>query len=151
MPRWAAGLAFVLAAGLALGGYRVFRPQSEPVEPPPGEKPQRDKWRQPFLSANDGGSGVAVLMELANHMKGLKSEVGIDFILFDGEEYIFDPDPGRDKYFFGSEHFAGVHRRNQGKPHYVGAVLLDMIAGKNAHIPAEHNSWIKAQALVQDL
>src|SRR5262249_42227363 len=28
------------------------------------------KWREPFLSANDGGSGVAFLMELGHHMKG---------------------------------------------------------------------------------
>src|SRR5262249_17378020 len=35
----------------------------------------RRKWREPFLSANDGGSGVAVLMELAHQMNDLKSAV----------------------------------------------------------------------------
>src|SRR5262249_6645225 len=44
------------------------------------------KWDEPFLSANDGGSGVALLMELAHHMKDLKTQVGVDFVFFDGEE-----------------------------------------------------------------
>src|SRR5437899_10655530 len=30
------------------------------------------KWHEPFVSANDGGSGVALLMELGNHMRALK-------------------------------------------------------------------------------
>ena len=71
------------------------------------------KWHEPFLSANDGGSGVAVLMEMANRMKELQTTVGVDFVLFDGEEYIFDPAPGHDRYFFGSEHFAKLYQRNR--------------------------------------
>src|SRR5262249_22225084 len=62
------------------------------------QEPNPRRWREPFVSANDGGSGVALLMELAHHMKGLKTEVGVDFVFFDGEEYIFEP--GTDKYFF---------------------------------------------------
>src|SRR5208282_1818982 len=48
------------------------------------------KRQQPFLSANDGGSGVALLMELGRHMKDLHTTVGVDFVFFDGEEYVFD-------------------------------------------------------------
>jgi hypothetical protein len=107
------------------------------------------QWTQPFLSANDGGSGVALLMELANHVSELTSEVGITFILFDGEEYIFDPK--RDKYFFGSEHFAQVYRRDRPQRPYVAAVLLDMIAGKNARFPMEQYSLFRAGTLVHDL
>jgi hypothetical protein len=107
------------------------------------------RWTQPFLSANDGGSGVALLMELADHLNDFKSSVGIDIVLFDGEEYIFDPQ--RDKYFFGSEHFANVYRRDRPKERYVAAVLLDMIAGKNARFPVDPYSFLKAGALVQEL
>src|SRR5262249_22548644 len=70
------------------------------------ETPRR--WREPFVAANDGGSGVAFLMELGHHMKDLKTQVGVDFVLFDGEEYIFDR--LRDVYFFGSQHFASVYK-----------------------------------------
>ncbi len=113
------------------------------------QEEDRRKWTQPFLSANDGGSGVALLMELANHMKALKTNVGIDFVLFDGEEYIFEPN--RDKYFFGSEHFAQAYRPGQTRQRYVAAILLDMIGGKNARIPAEQHSYMKAGALVREI
>src|SRR5262249_21187 len=43
------------------------------------------RWREPFVSANDGGSGVALLMEMAHSVKDLKTAVGIDFVFFDGE------------------------------------------------------------------
>jgi Zn-dependent M28 family amino/carboxypeptidase len=113
------------------------------------EEPNRRNWTEPFVSANDGGSGVALLMELAHHVKDLKTTVGVDFVLFDGEEYIFDK--SRDVYFFGSEHFARTYRKERPKHRYVAAVLLDMIAGKNARFPAEWNSLSKAGALVQEI
>jgi hypothetical protein len=115
------------------------------------QEPDRRKWHEPFLSANDGGSGVALLMELAHQMKDLKTEVGVDFVLFDGEEYIFDPEPDHDKYFFGSEYFARAYVKEKGKKQYLGAVLLDMIAGKNPRFPVEQNSWEFAPALVEQL
>src|SRR5207302_3601787 len=113
------------------------------------QEPDERKWHDTFLSANDGGSGVALLMECAHQMKDLKTNVGVDFVLFDGEEYIFEP--GRDKCFFGSEHFGQTYTRERPKHRYVAAVLLDMIAGKNPHIPAEKNSYFHAQTLVEDL
>ena len=107
------------------------------------------KWHEPFISANDGGSGVAFLMEMAHHMKELKTDVGVDFVLFDGEEYIFDAK--RDKYFFGSEHFARRYKQERPNYTYTGAVLLDMIAGKTARFPAEQHSYNQAQPLVEEL
>ena len=131
------------------------------------QEADRRKWQEPFLSANDGGSGVALLMELAHQMKDLKTQVGVDFVFFDGEEYIFDPEPEHDKYFFGSEHFAREYTRarapardgqgkgqgrGQGKsPHYIASVLLDMIGGKNPRFPIEQNSWFYSAALVEQL
>lgn len=106
------------------------------------------RWKQPFLSANDGGSGVALLMELAHHMKDLKLRAGVDFVLFDGEEYIFDKD---DKYFFGSEHFGREYRKGRGKTFYGAAVLLDMVGGKKPKFPIEPYSWEKAGGLVETI
>lgn len=118
------------------------------------QEPDPRKWRQPFISANDGGSGVALLMELAHHLKELSTSVGIDFVFFDGEEYIFDPGNDTrdgDLYFFGSKHFADKYRKDKGKVRYGAAVLLDMIAGKDARFPIEQYSWTKAGPLVQEL
>jgi hypothetical protein len=112
------------------------------------EKDQRN-WHKPFLSANDGGSGVALLMELGRHVKDMKTNVGVDFVLFDGEEYIFDPD--HDHYFFGSEQFAAEYKKGKAKTKYIAAILLDMIAGKGATFPGEKNSLRKAGRLVEDV
>jgi hypothetical protein len=112
-------------------------------------EPDERKWHQPFVSANDGGSGVALLMELGNHMTKLNPAVGVEFVFFDGEEYIFEPE--KDKYFFGSEHFAQNFTRTRAGFRYVAAVLLDMIGGKEVHIPAEQNSYFQARALVEEL
>jgi hypothetical protein len=107
------------------------------------------KWRETFVSANDGGSGVAFLMELAHHMEGLKTSVGVDFVFFDGEEYIFEPD--RDEYFFGSKYFARAWRLDRKRPEYGAAILLDMIAGANPRFPPESNSYNRARDLVMQI
>lgn len=113
------------------------------------QEPNERRWRDPFVSANDGGSGVALLMEMAHSMKDLKTNVGVDFVFFDGEEYIFDAK--RDEYFFGSKHFAAEYRKNRRKVQYKGAILLDMIAGKGANFPIEQNSWFKASKLTEQI
>jgi glutaminyl-peptide cyclotransferase len=112
------------------------------------ERDQRD-WEKPFVSANDGGSGVALLMELGNHMKDLETKVGVDFVFFDGEEYIRDRKS--DHYFFGSEHFGDEYKKSKGKTKYVAAILLDMVAGKDMNFPAEGHSLKLAGALVESV
>jgi glutaminyl-peptide cyclotransferase len=112
------------------------------------QEPNRRRWHDTFLSANDGGSGVALLMEMANHMKEIDPTVGVDFVFFDGEEYVFEP---QDEYFFGSKEFAREYRKNKAKVQYIGAVLLDMVGGKNAKFPVEKKSYWKAPELVREL
>lgn len=107
------------------------------------------RWREPFVSANDGGSGVALLMEMGRQIGSLKIGVGVDFVFFDGEEYVFEP--GVDKYFLGSEHFAREYRKQKGKSRYIAAILLDMIGGKNARFPIEQHSWWLASPLVKEI
>src|SRR4051812_42811813 len=113
------------------------------------QEPNPRRWREPFVSANDGGSGVALLMELAHHMKDLKTAAGIDFVFFDGEEFIHDRDG--DEYFFGSKHFAREYAKVRRKTTYTGAVLLDMVGGKGASFPVEQNSWTHAAKLVREV
>lgn len=112
------------------------------------QEPDMRKWNEPFLSANDGGSGVAFLMELAHHINDLNIHVGVDFVFFDGEEYVFNRD---DKYFFGSEHFAAVYKQGRGKNKYIAAILLDMIGGKDARFPKDPASLLWAGALLESV
>jgi Zn-dependent M28 family amino/carboxypeptidase len=113
------------------------------------------KWREPFLSANDGGSGVALLMELGNHMKDLKTNVGVDFVIFDGEEYIFKTertDPrNSDRYFIGSQYFAQNWKKAKDRCDYAGAILLDMVGGKKLNLPVEINSYRHYRGLCEEV
>jgi hypothetical protein len=115
------------------------------------QEPDMRKWKDEFLSANDGGSGVAFLMEMAHHIGDLKIQVGVDFVLFDGEEYIFDPRPDGDRYFIGSEYFAGQYKQRRGKTQYTAAILLDMIAGRGAKFTKDPASVFYAGALVESV
>ncbi len=114
-----------------------------------------NNWNRPFLSANDGTAGVAWMMELAHHMKDLKTEVGIDFVLFDGEEYVFKSsrNGGDDKYFFGSEHFAEQYEKTKQtrKHHYEAAILMDLCHAKGAVLRVEINSYKFAKPLVDSV
>jgi glutaminyl-peptide cyclotransferase len=112
-------------------------------------------WNKPFVSANDGTSGVAFLMELGHHMKDLKCEFGVDFVLFDGEEYVFETNAlgGGDRYFIGSDHFADEYAKSKGtrKYRYDAGVLFDLFAGKNADLKVELNSFQSAKPLVDQI
>jgi len=111
------------------------------------EKDERN-WTKPFLSANDGGSGVALLMELGHAMKDLKTTVGVDFVFFDGEEYVFKKS---DDYFIGSKHFAQTWKKGKDRPDYAAAVLFDMIAGKGGKFLIEGYSWTRAEKLCREV
>jgi len=112
------------------------------------QEPNFRDWTKPFASANDGTTTVGFLMELAHHMKDLKTQVGVDFVLFDAEEFIHDKN--RDKYFLGSEHFAAEYKKSKDGPKYVAAILLDLFAGKGATYPVENNSAWQAGELCKD-
>jgi glutaminyl-peptide cyclotransferase len=112
------------------------------------------KWRETFVSANDGGSGLAMLMELARHLKDLKIEVGVDLVFFDGEEYIWNNRPtenGGDIYFLGSRHFASTWSKSDPRPDYRAAILLDMIGGINAQFPFEGHSRLWEEELCDEI
>lgn len=102
----------------------------------------------PFIGANDGGSGVAVLMELGHHMAKLPVQTGVDFVFFDAEELIFQK-PGR--FCVGSEYFATQYRDNPPAYRYRCGVLLDMVGDKNLGISQEINSLRLAPAVTRSV
>jgi hypothetical protein len=103
-----------------------------------------------FIGANDGASGVAVLMELGRHMASLQGKMGVDFVLFDGEELVYRD---RDPYFLGSEYFARDYVANPPAHRYRWGVLLDMVGDANLMIEQEGNSasWRDTRPLVQEI
>lgn len=123
------------------------------TRPFPDREPTPALREKPFLGANDGGSGVAMLMELANHMKVLSQQaqthgMGVDFVFFDGEELVYAQG---DKYFWGSEYFARSYRdRPSPTFQYVNGILLDMVAGAGASFHLEVNSLRYAPQVTRD-
>ncbi len=101
-----------------------------------------------FVGANDGASGVALFMELAHHLERLKPTYGVDFVLFDGEELVFDR---QGRYFLGSEHFARRYRDEPPKYRYRYGVLVDMIADKQLTIYYEKHSMSYAPELAKSI
>lgn len=104
-----------------------------------------------FLGANDGASGTALLMELAHAMSELEGELGVDFVLFDAEEFILQDK--RDPYFVGSEYFATNYASRKQPFSYRYAVLLDMIGDADLQIYPDSNSmsWSDSRPLVEQI
>jgi len=102
-----------------------------------------------FIGANDGGSGVAVLMEMARLLPALDGKFGVDIVLFDGEELVYDGQ--RDPYFLGSTHFANDYKANPPRYRYRCGVLLDMVGDKYLQIYKEKNSIYYAGQVTNDI
>jgi peptidase M28-like protein len=102
-----------------------------------------------FLGANDGASGVAVLMELGHLMPKLEGPVGVDFLLVDGEELVYTE--GQDPYFLGSTWFARQYVKNPPPYKYRWGVVLDMVGDANLNVYQDRFSatWTETRPLVK--
>lgn len=98
---------------------------------------------RPIIGANDGASGVAVLMELANLFRARPPARTVHLVLFDGEDY--GKSGSLDEYFLGARHFA----ENLPLPRPAYAILLDMVGDKDLSIPMERNSLEQAPDLMR--
>ncbi len=109
---------------------------------------------EPIDGANDGASGVGILMEIARVIgsQELKPDVGIDIILFDGED---DGEPEkattRDNsqiwWCLGSQHWS----KNKHKPNYSAyyGILVDLVGAKGARFYQEGYSRQYASGIVK--
>lgn len=102
-----------------------------------------------FLGANDGASGVALLLELGKLIPHLEGAWGIDFIFFDGEEFVFVN--RRDPMFLGSTFFAQEYAAGRANGVYSYGILVDMVADKNLEIYYEQNSLKGAPRLARSI
>jgi len=99
---------------------------------------------KPILGANDGASGVAVLLEVARHLQLTEPKYGVDIVLFDGEDSGL---PGQtDSYALGAQHFA-KNKDFRYRPQF--GILLDMIGDKDLQIYQEENSVNYAPQIVE--
>lgn len=110
---------------------------------------------EPIEGANDGASGVGVLLELARIFGTIDSpEVGVDIILFDGEDWgerdgeeRVRPPQGQDSWWcLGSQYWS----RNKHIPNYTAyyGILLDMVGAKGSQFHREGYSMQYAPRIV---
>ena len=113
------------------------------TRPTADQEPLPSNQLKPILGANDGASGVAVLLELMRVMKAKKLNVGIQYVLVDGE----DLGPGLDEMFLGARNY--VKTLLDEKPQY--GILLDMIGDKDLEVPIESYSYFSARDVAVSL
>jgi Zn-dependent M28 family amino/carboxypeptidase len=133
-------MANIIATYGPAAGTRVLLCAHWDTRPIADRDPVPANRSQPIPGANDGASGVAVLMELSRILRASPPKVGVTIVLFDGEDW------GRslDDMFFGSRYFAD---------HPVGgpfryAILLDMVGDASLQLPRERNSHEQARTVV---
>lgn len=111
-----------------------------------------ERIKEPILGANDGASGVGVLIEIARQLGLNVPEQGIDIILFDVEDYgepDFEDYNKQDTYCLGSQYWSKT-------PHVKGysaqaGILLDMVGAANAVFTLEGTSMNYAPKLMRDV
>jgi hypothetical protein len=113
-----------------------------------------ERIEEPIDGANDGGSGVGVLMEIARVIGSgdLKPDVGIDIILFDGEDD-GEPETARVRdnsqvwWCLGSQHWS----QNKHTPNYSAyyGILVDLVGAKGARFYREGYSRRYASGILK--
>ncbi len=97
------------------------------------------KKNLPIPGANDGASGVAVLMQLADVLKRHSPPLGVDLLFDDGEDYAGNMSAG-------SQYFAQTWGASY---HPLYGILLDMVGDQNPHFPIEPTSQQYAPEVIQ--
>lgn len=106
--------------------------------------------QKPVPAANDGGSGVAVLLEIARQMHMHSPEMGVDIVLFDAEDY-GEPQEMQgtteDSWALGSQYWS----KNPHIPGYTArfGILLDMVGAANPAFTMEGTSMYYAPQIVR--
>ena len=114
--------------------------------------PDSTNWRKPVMGANDGASGVAVMLELARllHADTTKLAVGIDFVCFDAEDYGVpqwsDVQDDGNSWALGAQHWAANLHKEGYEARY--GILLDMVGGQGARFYKESFSMQYASGIV---
>lgn len=113
--------------------------------------PDSTNWRKPVMGANDGASGVAVMLELARVISNDSTlNVGVDFVCFDAEDWgtpqWADVADNGDTWALGAQYFAENLPKNYDVRY---GILLDMVGGQGARFYQEGVSKQYAPEIVK--
>ena len=134
-------------------GERILLCAHWDTRPWADQDPDSTNRDKPILGANDGASGVAVLLEIAQVLKQHPPPRGVDIVLFDGEDAGLQ---GQDETWCQGSRYFAQNKQVSYQPRW--GILLDFVGDKDLHFPIEGNSqkyapdlvdrvWSKAEAL----
>ena len=103
------------------------------------------------MAANDGASGVAVMLEIARLLATDSLRIGVDFVCFDAVDWGIpqwsDVEDRGNTWALGSQHWAANCPKQQAKTYRFG-ILLDMVGGQGAQFYQEQLSLDYARHVV---
>ncbi|HMQ50283.1 MAG TPA: M28 family peptidase [Saprospiraceae bacterium] len=104
------------------------------------------RQNEPVLGADDGGSGVAVLLEIARQLGQSPVKMGVDLVLFDAEDYGESGGEDINTWALGAQYWSrNLPYSGAQKPKY--GILLDMVGAKGARFAKEYYSMQYAPEL----
>ena len=116
--------------------------------------PDETNHQRPVMAANDGASGVAVMLEVARLISADTLAIGVDFVCFDAEDWgtpqwAENTDNDADTWALGAQYWSEQFKRQQSVnvPRY--GILLDMVGGEGAKFYQEQVSNYYAPNIVR--
>lgn len=116
------------------------------------QEQEQEKWHTPIDGANDGASGVAVLLEIARQLREMNTTKGIDIMLWDAEDSgtpQFEYSANHDSWCLGSQYWA-LHKHKAGYEAQCG-ILLDMVGAPDAQFQLEQHSQQYANHILKEV
>ena len=103
--------------------------------------------KKPVMGANDGASGVGVILEIARLLSKYEPQVGVDILFADAEDWGDSEGNNEESWAMGSRYWANnLHREGYKYPMY--GILLDMVGAKEATFYREYFSVKSAKNIV---
>lgn len=115
--------------------------------------PNPANYHTPVMGADDGASGVGVLLEIARQIGQKSPTVGIDIIFLDAEDYgqpsFYKGEEKENSWCLGSQYWARNPHQSNYRARY--GVLLDMVGASGATFPKERVSMTYAAHVVEKI
>lgn len=111
----------------------------------------KENWNKPVMGANDGASGVAVLLEVARQLQINMDSIGIDVVFLDLEDYgqpSFEKEEKQDTWCLGTQYLA---KNPYYKTRPQKGILLDMVGATTPYFGFDQISLQFAESILQDV